>query len=146
MDREQQTTARIPIVDERLVIDKSVVETGRVRVRTVVDTVQALFQETLNYEQVVVDRIEINQDIDAAPQVRQEGDLLIIPVVEEYLHVEKRLRLKEELHVRTIRGSEPVGDTIPVRRMRAVVERAPGGGDAIPTGDDHDPHDHRPLR
>jgi stress response protein YsnF len=117
-----------------------------VRVHTVVDHEQVRFSEQLEYEEVLVDRVPINQDVDVAPQSRHEGDLLIIPVVEEYLHVEKRLRLKEELHVRRVRGVDTVSDTIPVRRMRAVVERTGPGGDANPTGDQDDPYDHRPLR
>ena len=36
----------------------------------------------------------IDQFVDAAPQVRTEGDVTIIPVVEEVLVVEKRLVLK----------------------------------------------------
>jgi uncharacterized protein (TIGR02271 family) len=146
MADESQQITRIPLVEERLAVTKRDVETGKVRVRTVVNQEFAHFSEQLNYQKVLVDRLEINQDVEVAPDIRQDGDTLIIPVVEEYVFVEKRLRLKEELHVRTVRGVEHVADTIPVRRMRAVVERTGPGGDAHPTGDDHDPHDHRPLR
>ena len=145
MADDKLNNTRIPLLEERLVVDKRDVETGRVRIRTVIDHEQVLFKEELSYQKVLVDRVEINQDIDTAPEVRQDGDLLIIPVVEEYLFVEKRLRLKEELHVRLTRGVTPVADTIPVRRMRAIVERQGPGGDAHPTGDEHDPHHYRPL-
>jgi stress response protein YsnF len=146
MSDERHQDTRIPLVEERLVVDRRIQETGRVRIRTIVDHEQVLFKEELSYQQVLVDRVEINQDIDVAPEVRQDGDLLIIPVVEEYLFVEKRLRLKEELHVRMVHGVDRVADTIPVRRMRAVVERQAGGGDAYSTGDDPNANDHRPLR
>jgi uncharacterized protein (TIGR02271 family) len=146
MTHEQQKNGRIPLVEERLVVDKRTVETGRVRIRTVVDEEQVLFKQELRYQNVLVDRVVVDRDVDAPPQVRQDGDLLIIPVVEEYVFVEKRLRLKEELHVRLVEGVGHVADTIPVRRMRAVVERQDGGGDAHPTGDDPDAYDHRPLR
>ena len=132
-------------MEERLVVDKRKVET-RVRIRTVVDHEHVLVQEQLRTEEVVVDRVPINRDVETAPQVRQEGDLLIIPVVEEYVFTETRLRLKEELHVRIKAGVEHFAQTLPVRRMRAVVERQGRGGDAHPTGDDPHANDHRLLR
>jgi stress response protein YsnF len=146
MAGDQQENPRIPLAEERLVVDKRTVETGRVRIRTVVDHEHVLVQEQLRTEQVIVDRVEINQDIDVAPQVRREGDLLIIPVVEEYLFTEKRLRLKEELHVRVKQDVEPFAETVPVRRMRAVVERQVRGRETPSTGEDRHAHDHRPLR
>jgi uncharacterized protein (TIGR02271 family) len=125
----------IPLAEERIAVTKRVTETGKVRIRTVVDHEHVLVSEQLSRENIVVERIEINQDVAAAPQVRQEGDLLIIPVVEEYVFTEKRLRLKEELHVRTVRSVEHLAETVPVRRMRAVVEREDLGGGVSPTGD-----------
>jgi hypothetical protein len=53
-----------------------------------------LFSEEVSVERVVVDRM-----IDEVPQVRQEGDVLVIPVVEEVITVQKRLLLKEEVRV-----------------------------------------------
>ncbi len=132
MAGDKQQNSPIPLVEESLVVDKRVVETGRVRVRTVVDQELAHLQDDLRREQVLVDRVDIDRDVETAPQIRREGDLLIIPVVEEYLHVEKRLRLKEELHVRLVERVEPVSEHIPVRRMRAVVERQGPGGDPSP--------------
>jgi stress response protein YsnF len=38
--------------------------------------------------------------VETAPEIRTEGDVTILPVVEEVLVVEKRLVLKEELHIR----------------------------------------------
>lgn len=145
MADESQQTSRIPLVEERLVVAKRDLETGKVRIRTVVDHEFAHYTEQLHYQKVQVERVAIDRDVEVAPDIRQDGDTLIIPVVEEYVFMEKRLRLKEELHVRTVRGVEHVADTIPVRRMRAIVERT-GPRDKPPrTGDDHDPHDHRPL-
>jgi stress response protein YsnF len=38
--------------------------------------------------------------VETAPEIRTESDVTILPVVEEVLVVEKRLVLKEELHIR----------------------------------------------
>lgn len=43
-----------------------------------------------------------------APEIRTEGDVTIVPVLEEVLVVEKRLVLKEELHIRRRVAAETV--------------------------------------
>jgi stress response protein YsnF len=55
--------------------------------------------------------------------VRTHGDTTIIPIVEEVLVVEKRLILKEELHVRRVVSNDEVEVPITLRKQRAVVER-----------------------
>jgi stress response protein YsnF len=55
--------------------------------------------------------------------VRTEGETTIIPVVEEVLVVEKRLVLKEEIHIRRLISKDDVEVPVTVRRQRAVVER-----------------------
>ncbi len=64
--------------------------------------------------------------------MRQEGDLLIVPVVEEVLVVEKRLVLKEELHIRRRVETESVEVPVELRRQRAEVERVPADESATP--------------
>jgi stress response protein YsnF len=64
----------------------------------------------------------MNQRVETAPQVRREGNTLIIPLLEEVLVVEKRLILKEELHltVEQTEGHKP--QTVRLRREEATVE------------------------
>ncbi|MFD1693079.1 DUF2382 domain-containing protein [Azotobacter chroococcum] len=59
------------------------------------------------------------------PQVRQEGDVTVIPVLEEVLVVEKRLVLKEELRVRRVVHEEPHSVPVTLRREQVTVERTP---------------------
>lgn len=68
-------------------------------------------------EQAGVERVPVNRLVDNEPQTRQEGDVTIIPVVEEVLVVEKRLLLKEEIHIRRTRN--------PVREPRRVIMDGP---------------------
>jgi uncharacterized protein (TIGR02271 family) len=119
-DSEQQ---RIPLVEERVRIDKRAVETGRVRVRTHVDEERVWVREDLEREQVDVVRVPIDREVEVAPQVRVEDDVVIIPVVEEVVVVERRLVLKEELHVHRRTVSERVEEPVVLRRTRAEVER-----------------------
>src|ERR671927_206101 len=113
----------IPLVEEQVSIAKHTVQTGRVRIRTVVDERETLVREELAREEATVERVPIDREVTEVPEVRQEGDVLIVPVVEEVLVVEKRLVLKEELHIRKKRQIEQVEQPVTVRSTRAVVER-----------------------
>lgn len=104
-------------------VDKRMVETGRVRVRTFVDEQRVWIKEDLEREEVDVERVPIDREVDTPPQVRVENDVVIIPVVEEVMVVQRKLFLKEELHVRTRRFVEHVEEPVVLRKTRAEVER-----------------------
>jgi stress response protein YsnF len=77
------------------------------------------------------------------PQTTTEGDLTIIPVVEERLVVTRELYLREEVHVRRIRRQESVEIPAETRRQTVRIERLSPDGEAldpIPSNskDDHD--------
>ncbi len=131
-------TVVIPVVEETARIEKRAIETGRVRVSTHTDTVEQVLRETLRGDMVGVTRVPINRTIgegEVAPQVRDEGGVTIIPVLEEVLVVEKRLVLKEEVHIRRTTSCENVEVPVTLRRQRAVVERVSPTGEIteIPT-------------
>jgi uncharacterized protein (TIGR02271 family) len=125
-------TVLIPLVEETARIEKRAVETGRVRVSTHTDMVEQVLRETLRSDAIGVTRVAVNRIIaegEVAPQVREEGGVTIIPVLEEVLVVEKRLVLKEEVHIRSTTSGEDVEVPVTLRRQRAVVERVgPEGG------------------
>lgn len=89
----------IPLVAEDFEVHKEEVTTGIVRVRKVVHEHEEVIDEPLLREYVDVKRIPVNKLVESAPVVYDEGDLMIIPVLEEVIVVEKRLRLKEEIHI-----------------------------------------------
>ena len=60
-----------------------------------------------------VKRVPVRRLIDKPVEPRQEGDTWIVPLVEEVLVVEKRLLLREELHI--TRRREKRSDLQPVR-------------------------------
>ncbi len=62
----------------------------------------------LEHEDVRVERVTIGQEVTVAPEVREENGVLIVPVLEEVLVVQKRLVLKEELHIHRQRTREHV--------------------------------------
>jgi stress response protein YsnF len=125
-------TVLIPLVEETAHTEKRTVETGRVRVSTHTDTVDQVLRETLRGDAVDVTRVPVNRTIaegEAAPQVRNEGGVTVIPVLEEVLFVEKRLVLKEEIHIRHTASGEDVEVPVTLRRQRAVVERVSPEGE-----------------
>lgn len=113
----------LPIVEEQLTLDKRVRETGRVRLHKIVETRQETLDEPLLREEVEIERVPVGEYVNAPVAIRQEGDVTVIPVLEEVLVVEKRLRLREELRV-TKRQTEirDVQD-ITLRSERIEVER-----------------------
>jgi uncharacterized protein (TIGR02271 family) len=118
----------LPLVEETATIHKRAVVTGKVRVRTVTDTAEEIAKATLQSDSVEVTRVPVDKAVDAAPEIRTEGDVTIVPVLEEVLVVTKQLVLKEELHIRRWVETETVEVPVTLRKQRAVVEReAPDG-------------------
>jgi len=113
----------IPIVEEEARITKRVTDIERVTVRVATDEEQVFVQDELRHEQVVVSRVPIGREVAEAPVPRTEGDLTVIPVLEERLVVEKRLFLVEELHLRRTVSLDPVEIPTTLRRTRVEVER-----------------------
>ena len=124
----------IPVVEERAVVRKRKRVTGAVRVRTVVREDERVVDEPLAVETVEVGRVPLGRWVEAAPAVRQEGETTVIPVLEEVVVVEKRLRLVEEVRVTRRRRTERASERVTLRREEVVVERldAAGGADDDP--------------
>jgi uncharacterized protein (TIGR02271 family) len=111
--------------EESLSVDKRVVETARVRVSRVTHDYQQQVDELLQHQKVEVERIPIDRPVEAMPSVRQEGDVTIIPVVEEVVEVKRHLVLKEEVHIRRLQHTERYQETVTLRRQEAQVSRQP---------------------
>jgi len=113
----------LPLSEETASIEKTSRVSARVRVRTRTETIEQVVPASLESERAEVTRVPVGREVDAVPEVRTEGDVVIVPIVEEVLVIEKRLVLKDELHIRKTRTSERVEVPVPVRRQRAVIER-----------------------
>jgi stress response protein YsnF len=118
----------IPIVEEQIAVSKREIETGTVRVALTTDAERLIARETLHGRRVEVDRVSVNRELpegEAAPEIRQEEDTLIIPLVEEVAVVTRRLVIRDELRLRFIPTEEPFAKELMVRRQRATVEHVP---------------------
>lgn len=118
----------IPIMEEVLDISKRKVTTGVVRVDKEVEAHDYIVTESLRTEQAHVERVPRGIEVDGnqPPQVRVENGVTIIPVLEEVLVVEKRLVLKEELHIRQIVSEVISSQPVTLKKERLVLNRTQG--------------------
>ena len=115
----------VPLHAEELVVRKEARDTSRVRITTLTKQHEELVDELLAREQVEVERIAVGKPITAIPAVRQEGDTVVVPIVEEVLVVERRLVLKEEVFIRRIRTTQRHQERVTLRTQEAVISRLP---------------------
>ena len=89
----------IPVVEEQLKVGKRLRETGITKIRKIVHRAEEVVDEPLQADEVQVERVPVNRFVEGPVAVREENGTTIVPVLEEVLVVEKRLLLKEELHI-----------------------------------------------
>jgi uncharacterized protein (TIGR02271 family) len=123
--RAGDAAAVVPVIAEQLQVGRRSVETGRVRLTKLVREEQETIDPPVLAEEVVVERVPINQFVSGPVQARQEGDTLILPVLEEVVVVERRLMLREEVRIskRVKETREP--ETVTLRREEIRIERTP---------------------
>ena len=92
-------TLTIPVVAEEAFAHVREVEQGRAIIEKRVETVPHVAKVEIGTDEVEVERVRRDQEVDQPPVTRQEGDTLIIPVVEEVLVVTKRYLVREEVRV-----------------------------------------------
>jgi uncharacterized protein (TIGR02271 family) len=129
-------TIVVPVVEERVRVETRPVETDRVLIRKTVETRDERVERSLHSEELSIERVPIGREVSEAPVTREEGGVLIVPVLEEELVVRTRLVLKEELRIRRRESVRPVRQTVQLRREVAQVEhRAPTQDEKQEKGD-----------
>ena len=105
-----------------------------VQVRRETRSRDMLVEEALTSTGVVIEHIPMGQFVDAVPPIREEGDVTILPVVEEVLVTERRLRLVEEVRIRRVQTTAQHVETVKLREQHVVVTRSGPAilGDAAP--------------
>ena len=99
-----QQSIVIPAISEEVQVNKRQVETSRVRIQKVIHEHQEQVDIPLLQEAVEITSVPINRAVNSPVAVRQEGETLIVSVLEEVLVVQKQLWLKEEVHITTKRS------------------------------------------
>jgi uncharacterized protein (TIGR02271 family) len=127
--RRTETTESVPLHEEVATVGKRTVE-RRIRINKTVHTKQQTVEASLRHEQPVIMRVPVNRTVSEPPPVRQEGDTLIIPVLEEVAVVERRLVLREEIHVRKHAIIKPFRQNVTLRSEQVDVRPASPSEDA----------------
>lgn len=125
----------VPIVAERLRVDRRRVTVGRVRVTRKTRHRDVQVNEPVMAEDVVVRRVPVGRFVDGPVPDRYVDGRLIVSVLEEVPVVVRRLRLVEELHIerrrRTVRSSQRVT----LRRQEPIIERERRARPGLPEQD-----------
>jgi stress response protein YsnF len=129
-DRQEELT--IPVIREEVQVDKRVIDTGRgVRIHKTVAELPCHIDERLLRDEVEVSHVPVDRivPLDAAPATRYEGETLVVPILEEVLVVERRVRIKEEVRITRTRREERHAETVMLKSEQVSVERFEEGGD-----------------
>lgn len=113
----------IPVVAEQPTVEIRQRALEQLRVRRRVVSEQQVVETPVWRQRIEVQHVPIDVYVDQWPQPRQEGDTLVVPVVEEEVTVIKRLRVREELRVRLVNEQHVDRQTVTLRRHEIDLER-----------------------
>ncbi len=120
---ENDRSLVIPVVEEYLQASKKVVTTGVVRIHKSVHEREVLISEPLDSETIDVERVPMNVLVESAPAIRTEGDVTVIPVLEEVLVTVKQLRLVEEVRITRRTSTRIYQENAILRSEEIAVDR-----------------------
>jgi uncharacterized protein (TIGR02271 family) len=124
----------IPVVEERLEVSRERVETGRVRIIKSVEAREVVVDEPLKRESVRVEHVPINQVVTGeVPQVREEGDVTVIPILEERVVTRTELVLVEEVRIHREHSEYHDPQRVTLRKEVVAVERFGEDGKLVPS-------------
>jgi uncharacterized protein (TIGR02271 family) len=125
LNAEESRAAAIPVFEEELRVDKTVSEIDRVLISTSVLERTEYADLELRSGEATVERVPVNLVVELPPAIRQEGDTIIVPILEEIMVVEKRLLLKEEIHIRRQEIVQHIRQPVRLRSEEVSLERQP---------------------
>lgn len=116
---------RVALAGERLdvALDRRVTAQVFVESRTTEHVEQVAID--LQREHYEIERVAIDKVVSEAPSTRQEGDVTIIPVIEEEVVIQRRLILKEEIRIRKVVSVQQHVEDVVLRRQHAEIRRVP---------------------
>lgn len=115
----------IPVAREEASVARKLVDKGAVRVRKVVRESVEFIDEPLLHDEIDIEHVVVNRVVDAPEPPREEGHVLIIPVYEEVLTVQRKWVLKEEVRLRRREGQSRHREEVVLREEEALIERRP---------------------
>jgi uncharacterized protein (TIGR02271 family) len=123
-DRSDQTEKDlvVPVIEEEIEIGKRVSH-EKVQISKQVHEEEVEINEPSFREEIEIERIPKNEMLDAPVEPYTEGEIMVIPVVEERVVVTKHLVLVEEIRVKKIRIEVREPQRVMLRREEVKVDR-----------------------
>lgn len=120
-----ETLRTLPVLEERLHVDKVLKDRGGYRISKRVETREELIDEPLRHHKVDIERHPVGRRLlgEAMPEPRYEGDTYIVPVIEEVLVTEKQLVLVEEIRITRRQGMHHKPQQVTLRKEDISIER-----------------------
>ncbi|MDU3075976.1 MAG: DUF2382 domain-containing protein [Mixta calida] len=115
----------IPLAEEQAEVTTTRVVDRRIRIHRSTTTAEKLLVTELWHEEVEIKHIAKNETIEEGyfPQVRQEGDVLIVPVIEEQVEIIRRHILKEEVHIHKLKKNEQFQQKVTLRSQEIEISK-----------------------
>jgi uncharacterized protein (TIGR02271 family) len=132
-----ETELSLPVLAEAATVRRRRFDTGRgIRVTKTVTEREEIIDEPLEHEELVIERVAIDRIVDSEdlPRVRYEGDVTIVPVLEEIVVLEKRTVLKEEVRITRVRRQVREPQRVSLRSEEVRTERFDEGRKSGPPG------------
>jgi stress response protein YsnF len=127
-------TVIVPLYTEEISVSTRKLATGRIRVSTRTREHEEVVDQVLTNEHVTVEHVPVGKVVTEMPQMRRDGETLIVPIVDEVLVVQRQLILKEEVRIRRERKTEKHQERVKVRKQEAVITRLPADEQETQTG------------
>lgn len=116
----------IPLVAEQAQVGKETITTGTVRIHRSTEQFSQTVGLPLTRITWDVERVPIGQVYQERPDIRQEGDVTVYPVVEERLVARREYFVVEEVRLRRESVTTERTATLQLKRDVLVEERVPG--------------------
>ncbi|GLR11083.1 hypothetical protein COO59_15130 [Mixta theicola] len=115
----------IPLAEEQAAVSTQRVVDRRIRIDRSTTTAEKLLEAELWHEEVEIEHVEKNEPVTEGyfPQVRQEGDVLIVPVIEEQVEIIRHYVLKEEVHIHKLKKSEQFQQKVTLRSQEIEINK-----------------------
>ena len=124
MSEPNAEATTVPVIEEQLQVSRREVETGRaLRLRKQVHEEPVEVRQNLERDVIETRRVPIGRVVEGPVGIRHEGDVTIVPVLEERLVTHTELVLVEEIHIRRRTEVREERGQVNLRRERVVIER-----------------------
>ncbi|HLN19889.1 MAG TPA: DUF2382 domain-containing protein [Bacteroidales bacterium] len=120
-DKSFEAEKVIPVIEEFADIETKLVNKETVIVsKKVIEEIIPISIPAIS-EHYEIERVAMNEFVESRPSIRQEDDIIIIPVMKEV--IVKRLLLTEEIRLKKVVIGSTVNEDIMLKKEEVTIER-----------------------